>query len=103
PAADYNGPAGFTYTVRDNGTTNGVNDFKTATASAFFVITPVNDAPVAHNDTLTAVAEDAAAFTIPFSALLGNDSPGPSNESGQTLTVTAVSNVTGGTAVVHSG
>ena len=23
PDADYNGPASFTYTVRDNGTTNG--------------------------------------------------------------------------------
>ncbi len=103
PSGDYNGPAKFTYTVRDNGTTNGVNDFKTATASAFFVITPVNDAPVPHNDILATAGEDAAAFTIPFSALLGNDSPGPANESGQTLTVTAVSGATGGTAVLQSG
>ena len=31
PGADYNGPASFSYTVQDNGTTNGAPDFKTAT------------------------------------------------------------------------
>jgi hypothetical protein len=102
PAADYNGPAKFTYTVRDNGQTNGADDFKTATASAFFVITPVNDPPVAQNDT-PSVTQGVATFTIPFSALLGNDSKGPADESGQTLTVVGVSNAVGGTAVLQSG
>ena len=33
PTANYNGPDSFTYTVTDNGTTNGVNDFKSDTAT----------------------------------------------------------------------
>src|SRR2546430_11458096 len=33
PAANYNGPASFDYTVRDNGTTNGADDFKSDTRS----------------------------------------------------------------------
>ncbi len=33
PTAGYTGPASFTYTVQDNGQTNGVNDFKTATGT----------------------------------------------------------------------
>src|SRR5439155_25994162 len=45
PALNYNGLATFVYTVRDDGTTNGVADWKTATATASFTITPVNDAP----------------------------------------------------------
>src|SRR4029078_5707425 len=34
-------------------------------------------------------------------SLLGNDSAGPANESGQALTITALSNVVGGTAVIN--
>ena len=45
PAADYNGPDSFTYTITDNGTTNGANDFKTDTATVSITVTPVNDAP----------------------------------------------------------
>src|SRR5438552_13934425 len=33
PAADYNGPDSFTYTITDNGTTNGVLDAKSDTAT----------------------------------------------------------------------
>ncbi len=46
PTADYSGPAGFTYTLQDNGKTNGVDDFKTSTAVVSFNITAANDAPV---------------------------------------------------------
>src|SRR5262249_58247983 len=45
PFADYAGPASFQYTVRDDGTTNGVADPKTATGAVSFTITAVNDAP----------------------------------------------------------
>src|SRR5436305_802963 len=38
PTAGYGGPASFVYTLRDNGTTNGSPDFKSATATASFVI-----------------------------------------------------------------
>ncbi len=43
PTLDFSGPASFQYTVRDNGQTNGVDDFKTATATASFTITDIVD------------------------------------------------------------
>ncbi|MFZ5825259.1 MAG: tandem-95 repeat protein [Bacillota bacterium] len=100
PSADFNGTASFTYTVTDNGTTGGLSDPKSGTANANFTITPVNDAPTGTNDTLTSVGEDSAPRSIPFADLLGNDSPGPADESGQALTITAVSNPTGGTVSI---
>ena len=45
PTANYFGPASFDYTVRDNGTSYGNNDFKTDVGSVSFTITSVNDAP----------------------------------------------------------
>jgi Domain of unknown function (DUF4347)/Bacterial Ig domain len=101
PTANYNGPASFQYTIQDNGTTNGVNDFKTATATATFNITAVNDAPTATGETLSDIAEDSGTRTISFASLLTNDSAGPANESGQTLMITAVNNVVGGSAVIN--
>ena len=104
PTADYNGPASFDYTVEDNGTTNGVADPKTsAPASVSFTITEVNDAPTAVNDTLSSIAEDSGPRPIPFATLTANDSPGPANESGQTLVVKTVSNAVGGTVSILGG
>ncbi len=100
PAANYNGPASFVYTVQDNGTTNGAADPKTATATVNFTITEVNDAPTAGNDTLSTIAEDSAARTISFASLLGNDTTGPANESSQTLTITGVGSAVGGTVAI---
>ncbi len=62
---------------------------------------PSNDAPVAVDDTPASVAEDSGLRIISFASLLGNDSKGPANESGQTLTITAIANVVGGTAVIN--
>ncbi|HKG98286.1 MAG TPA: Ig-like domain repeat protein, partial [Pyrinomonadaceae bacterium] len=45
PAANFFGPAGFTYTVTDDGTTNGVSDPKTGNATVSFNVTAVNDPP----------------------------------------------------------
>src|SRR5205085_1776287 len=83
-------------------TTNGARTaFSTASESASIIVTEVNDAPTAVNDTLgTLAAEDGAAFTINGSTLTANDSKGPANESGQSLTVTSVTAVTGGTVSV---
>jgi CSLREA domain-containing protein len=104
PTTNYNGPASFDYTVEDNGTTNGVADSKTSgPATASFNISDVNEAPTAVNDVLTNVAEDSGQRTIPFSALTANDSPGPANENGQTLTVNTVSNPVGGTVSIVGG
>ena len=44
---NYNGSDSFTYTVSDNGTTNGVNDFESDTATVTITVTEVNDAPIA--------------------------------------------------------
>jgi hypothetical protein len=96
PTANYFGPASFDYTVEDNGTTNGLADPKTSgPAKVSFNISDVNEAPTAVNDPLGNMTEDAPQRTIPFSALTANDSPGPANESGQTLIVKTVSNPVG--------
>ncbi len=63
-------------------------------------VTWVNDPPVAVDDSLSAVNEDSGQRTVPFTDLTGNDSRGPTNETGQTLTVTAVTNPVGGTASI---
>lgn len=63
-------------------------------------IAPVNDAPVALDDALSGVAEDSGAYTISFASLIANDRIGPANETGQTLTITGVSNAVGGTVSI---
>ncbi|CAK1701617.1 Cadherin-like domain-containing protein [Vibrio crassostreae] len=57
-ADDYNGNVKFTYTVEDNGTTNGVDDFLTDTAEISVVVTEVNDQPVATNVNLGTMLEE---------------------------------------------
>ena len=99
PDADYNGSDSFTYTATDNGTTSGVNDFKSDTATVSVTVTDVNDRPVAAADSLT-VAEDGS-VTVGTATLTANDSPGPANESGQTLTITAVGSETHGSVSLN--
>jgi hypothetical protein len=43
PNANFNGTAGFDYTVTDNGTTNGNSDPKSASAHVSFAVTAAND------------------------------------------------------------
>ncbi|QTN21344.1 tandem-95 repeat protein [Rhizobacter sp. AJA081-3] len=74
PAANYNGPASFTYTVSDG---NG----GTSTATVNLTINPVNDVPTANADT----ASTAINTTLPSIAVLANDS----DADGDTLTVTS--------------
>jgi large repetitive protein len=99
PAANYNGPDSFSYTAKDNGTTDGANDFKTDTATVNVTVTEVNDHPVAATDSLT-VAEDGSVI-VGTATLMANDSPGPANESGQTLTITAVGSATHGSVSLN--
>jgi Bacterial Ig domain len=81
PDADYNGPDRFTFRASD-GTANS------GPATLSIAVAAVNNAPVANDDT-TSTSEDTP-LVIPASQLLGNDDPGPANESSQTLTLTAV-------------
>src|SRR6185436_12357801 len=89
------------YTLQDNGTTDGANAFKTSTATVSFTVTEVNDDPTGVDDTLTSVAEDSGLRVISFASLLANDIKGPANESGQTLTITAVGGAVGGSVAIN--
>ncbi len=100
PTLDYHGPAGFIYTLRDNGTTDGVSDPKTSTATVTFSINEVNDPPTGGDDTLSSLAEDNGTRIISFASLLGNDSVGPANESNQSLTIVGVNSAIGGTVSI---
>ncbi|WP_322517587.1 tandem-95 repeat protein [Rhodopseudomonas palustris] len=106
PPSNYNGA--FTVEVSATVTDSAVlsdgqthTDVRTEVQSINVVVTPVNDVPVAGADALSSVKEDSGVRIISFTSLLGNDSAGPANESGQTLTITALSNVIGGTAVIN--
>jgi hypothetical protein len=48
-APNFNGTDRFTYTVTDDGTTNGAPDPRTAVGTVHITVAPVNDAPVANN------------------------------------------------------
>ena len=65
PNADFNGTAEFTYVAN---TPEGGR----AEAKVTIQVTPVNDAPVAHNDTAEAIAEGTT-FTLDPLTLLAND------------------------------
>src|SRR5262249_47638038 len=81
----------------DNGMTNSGPSPLTATASAIFVVSEVNDPPTANSDILPDIPTSGSQ-NIDVSTLLANDNPGPGNEViDQTLTVTGVSNPIVGT------
>src|SRR5205823_1191938 len=82
---DFNGSDSFTYKVCDDGTTNGSPDSKCDKIGRASCRERVNDPPVAHAD-LATVAEDGSTNVN----VLANDSPGPANESTQTLTTDSV-------------
>ncbi len=90
PATNYHGPDGFNYTVNDG---HGGS----ATASVSITVTSVNDPPVAVDD-VASTDEDVPA-TISAAFLVGNDSD-PDLDA---LTLTAVQNVSGGTAAFAAG
>ena len=81
PAPDYTGPDQFTYTVTSS---SGGTRSATVTVS----VTPINDPPVAVDDTLT--VNTGQSVEIDFGALVGNDA----DIDGGPLSVTAISIVT---------
>ncbi|MEJ8848002.1 cadherin-like domain-containing protein [Variovorax rhizosphaerae] len=85
PALNDDTAVSFSYTVSDGGLS--------VAGSATLDITPVNDAPVAVTDTLSATEDQAVTYTA--AQLLGNDTDVDST----TLTVASVSAGTGGTVV----
>ena len=95
PVADYNGTDTFTYDLSDG-------EGGTATGTVTITVAPINDAPIAGADSITAFKDFPK--SIPVSDLLSNDSAGPANESSQTLSVVAVSATsdTNGSVVLNS-
>ena len=89
PNANYNGPDSFAYTVIDG---NGGS----STATVNLTVNPVNDDPVATDDTAT-TTEDTP-ITIAASDLLANDT----DIDGDTLTLEVVSNAVNGTVNLDS-
>ncbi len=90
PAADYNGPASFTYTVSDG---NG----GTSTATVDLTVNAVNDDPVANADSGFSTNEDTL-VTILASALLANDTDADND----TLTILSVQDAVNGTVVLNA-
>ncbi len=74
PASDYNGPVELTYTITDDGTTDGALDPKSVNGTASFNVTEVNDAPTTSQVALSDIAEDSSAVEITQADLLVNAS-----------------------------
>jgi RHS repeat-associated protein len=96
PAPDFSGTDTFTFTAND-----GYD--QSAPATVTITVLEVNDGPTPQPDSVTGAAGHI--LTIPAVTLLTNDTPGPANESNQTLTVTAVtaSPASHGTATLDNG
>jgi cysteine-rich repeat protein len=88
PDANFNGEAGFDYTLSDGA--------QTTTGHVVVTVKPVNDAPIALDDTATTL-EDTV-LTIPEATLLANDS----DDTG-TPTLVSVANPSNGTVTLLAG
>src|SRR5207247_7951216 len=89
PAANDNGPDSFTYKVSD-----GTLDSNVATVAV--TVTPVNDAPVAGNDSYSAVEDTALAVAAP--GVLANDT----DVDGDALTTVLVTGPAHGTLTLNA-
>ncbi|MFO1206183.1 MAG: DUF4082 domain-containing protein [Burkholderiales bacterium] len=88
PAANYNGAAAFTYTLSDG-------KGGTATGNVNLTVNPVNDPPVANNDSGFATPFQTV-LNIPTSTLLANDTDADND----TLTVDSVGSAVNGTVTL---
>ena len=92
PDANFDGSDSFTYAVND-GAAGGTSNSNIATVT--FTVTPVNDAPVAVND--SASTNEDTPLAIPAPGLLANDS----DAGGSALTAALVTPPAHGTATVN--
>ena len=88
PAANFSGAASFSYTLTDGTAID--------TGVVAVTVTPVNDAPVAVDDTASVQADTA--LVIPHATLLGNDT----DVDGPGLAITAVQDPVNGTVVLDA-
>jgi CSLREA domain-containing protein len=96
PNPNYFGPDSFTFKINDT-----FGDSNTATISINVI--SVNDSPTAVNDVLPNIPKNSAPRLILVTTLMVNDLKGPADENGQTLTVTEVFNIEGGTVALVNG
>jgi hypothetical protein len=93
PSANFNGTAEVLYTVRDNGTTAGAADPRSASATLTISVSAVNDAPITVAKTLPTpptVYLEGNTTTIPVADVIAGDRPGPENESAQTVSLSEI-------------
>jgi hypothetical protein len=83
PSADYSGPAAFRYVLQDNGTTSGLPDFKTSTATVRFDVIAINDAPSFSTGQVATGRDFEELVSLPGWAQ--NRMTGPANEANQSL------------------
>ena len=95
PDPDFNGSDSFTYSACDDGTTNGSPDPLCDSATVSITVTEVNDRPVGFDDTGTANEDGSTDLDV-----LANDSAGPADEAGQTLSISGLSDPANGTASI---
>ncbi len=101
PSPAVNGPRTFTYIVTDSGT-----PAQSATGTVTVNLAAVNDAPVAGADNVS--TNEDTQLVITTASLLANDAPGrpaATDETGQTLSITAVGKpaATTGTVTLAGG
>jgi VCBS repeat-containing protein len=83
PAANYNGADSFTFTVNDGSATSPA-------ATVSLTVTAVNDPPTFNTITNQTAAEDSGSHPVTITGI----SPGPTDESAQTVTMSATSSNT---------
>jgi hypothetical protein len=106
PAADAFGVATVTVTIHDDGGTANGGDDTSGPQTFIITVKSVNDAPTYDLVLSHTSAEDAGAQSV--ANALTNPSPGPANESGQTLSVTVTNSnnalfIAGGQPTINLG
>ena len=72
PNPDFFGADSFQFSVTDNGTTGGVNDFLADTAMIHLFVEPMNDAPVLSSFVDTSMHEDSSLVLTVFASDIDN-------------------------------
>ena len=98
PDANQYGTTGFGFNVQAAPGTDGTRLSDLVPVN--ITVQEVNDSPVAENDIVQDIQEDAGAQIIPFAQLLSNDTTGVENESDQKLKIVSVEDAIGGTVQI---
>ncbi|MEL6898207.1 MAG: Ig-like domain-containing protein, partial [Planctomycetota bacterium] len=96
PSDDFFGSDSFTVTINDDGTPS-----QSSTLTVTVDVASINDPPVTSPDSRTAFVNVTATYTA--DSLVANDSAGPANESGQSLSISGVTaaSTLGGTVTLN--